>query len=334
LGPDIGRGRVVRRQPRVGRMDYGLVLAAHAIMAARLGIIKRPLRTCLSLILRGKARFEFDGGLTIVISRRNLRLISSLLELSYPHGVTFSATGSTDDTAWEIDPTSEVITIPNGIRITLDSVIDPVVIAETFVYDIHFMGPSLAGQVIVDVGANVGDTALYFANLGARVIAYEPDPSNFAKLLRNLRLNPELAAKISPHNEAVGPDGFIDFHAGLRGASGRFIKGGEVIQVPSVSLRTLLIRDVEEGQEPILKLDVKGGEVEILEQMELDRFARLVVEYTSESTSSQPISLLIGALEARGFGVTRRFKHTCGFFRLGQHGIIEATPRSSPSADP
>jgi len=51
------------------------------------------------------------------------------------------------------------------------------------------------------VGAFVGDTALYYANFGAIVYAYEPHPVNFYWLKKNIELNPQLKDRIKIFNE-------------------------------------------------------------------------------------------------------------------------------------
>jgi len=56
-----------------------------------------------------------------------------------------------------------------------------------------------AGDVVLDIGANIGAHALLFAQaVGAhgRVIAFEPTDYAFAKLSKNRLLNPELAERI------------------------------------------------------------------------------------------------------------------------------------------
>ena len=48
------------------------------------------------------------------------------------------------------------------------------------------------GMVILDVGANIGDTALHFSKIAGnegRVICFEPDLNNFKKLSSNVQLN-------------------------------------------------------------------------------------------------------------------------------------------------
>jgi len=64
-------------------------------------------------------------------------------------------------------------------------------------------------RVVVDVGAFVGDSAIYFALRGAKkVIAIEPHPRAYAEMLENIRIN-NLGSVIVPVN------------AGLTGRSGK-----------------------------------------------------------------------------------------------------------------
>jgi len=62
-------------------------------------------------------------------------------------------------------------------------------IIETFHYG-EYEPLGVEGRVVVDVGAFVGDSAIYFALKGARkVIAIEPHPSAFVEMLDNIKLN-------------------------------------------------------------------------------------------------------------------------------------------------
>jgi hypothetical protein len=53
---------------------------------------------------------------------------------------------------------------------------EPNVVSETWLFDIHFLGFNLTNWLIIDIGAFVGDTALYYAKRGVFVIAAEPLP--------------------------------------------------------------------------------------------------------------------------------------------------------------
>lgn len=55
---------------------------------------------------------------------------------------------------------------------------------------IQWIGELAAGEVLVDVGANVGMYTIWAAKTrGARVFAFEPEAQNYALLNRNIVLN-------------------------------------------------------------------------------------------------------------------------------------------------
>lgn len=63
----------------------------------------------------------------------------------------------------------------------------------------HLIRP---GDVVFDIGANIGAHTLHFARLvgaGGRVHAFEPTDFAVEKLRGNLALNPDLAARVSVH---------------------------------------------------------------------------------------------------------------------------------------
>jgi hypothetical protein len=103
-----------------------------------------------------------------------------------------------------------VLRTPDGCLLALDS-LDLIILAETWLHEIHYLGFDLSDWFVLDVGAFVGDTALYYAKRGAFVVAVEPLPNNYEMLLKNLDLNPALKPRIVPINVAIaGEDGFMD----------------------------------------------------------------------------------------------------------------------------
>jgi FkbM family methyltransferase len=141
--------------------------------------------------------------------------------------------------------------------------------------DAHFR----PGDTIYDVGANIGQYALYAAQrLGgaARILAFEPEALNFAKLNRNIVLNNQVGT-ITAYPLAVadttGPDTF-HVKAFTAGASlhalGRSVTQGEVAFQPgnlqgtmSVSLDDLVNRFAMPAPAHI-KIDVDGIEERIV----------------------------------------------------------------------
>lgn len=87
---------------------------------------------------------------------------------------------------------AQTIGLPNGLRFEArdDRFSDTLcMLAERFVAE-EYAWLDVAGHVVIDVGANIADSVLYFAHRGATyVYGYEPDASAFAVAARNLTLN-------------------------------------------------------------------------------------------------------------------------------------------------
>jgi FkbM family methyltransferase len=128
------------------------------------------------------------------------------------------------------------------------------------------------GDTVVDLGAHVGMVSMFLAKAhpDIRVIAYEPVPPVFGLLQRNLRRN--RVANVTAVNMAVTGDGrTLDMVSHLASNSG----GGTASfanldrgdhqrwSVPSTTLDAIFS---DHGIErcPLLKIDVEGGEYEVL----------------------------------------------------------------------
>ena len=125
----------------------------------------------------------------------------------------------------------------------------------------------LKPQVFLDVGANIG---LYTCVLGRheavpRVIAFEPDRDNHARMSLNLKLN-GLTGRVELHAAAVGAAPgtahLVPSGAANRGMS--YLAPGESAgsySVPVVALDDLIHLD---GKTLVAKIDVEGHEQEVL----------------------------------------------------------------------
>lgn len=83
------------------------------------------------------------------------------------------------------------------------------------IYDVHFLGFDLSGWLVLNVGAYISDTALYYASRGAFVVAIEPVLRHFEVMLKNIELNPDLKPRILSINATVGSsDGSVDVVVG------------------------------------------------------------------------------------------------------------------------
>jgi FkbM family methyltransferase len=122
-----------------------------------------------------------------------------------------------------------------------------------------------AGDVFVDVGANVGAYSMWVGKIigpTGRIMAVEPQPSVLARLRANMALNPDFNVIIFPCG-AGSRDGKINLSVGSTNEGGASMAtgdgGGETVQV---FVRPLLDMVEEAGFERIdaLKIDVEGYE--------------------------------------------------------------------------
>ncbi|MBL9059363.1 MAG: FkbM family methyltransferase [Mangrovicoccus sp.] len=128
--------------------------------------------------------------------------------------------------------------------------------------------PLSSVSVVVDAGANIGASALWFASRfpSARLHAFEPAAGNFALLEANLAGLPGA----TPYRMALGrAEGEITLHRGASEATHSIIAGAPDLTadgIESVPLTTLAAHMAMAALPRIdlLKLDVEGAEMEVL----------------------------------------------------------------------
>lgn len=129
----------------------------------------------------------------------------------------------------------------------------------------------LPGMTVYDIGANKGQMALYFASLvgkSGRVIAFEPAPSEFKQLQKNIELN--ALEFVTANNVAVAEkngemklqyDSDHPTQGKLTGVEPTYTVVGDVITVTGVCLDTL----VSTYDRPdFIKVDVEGAAANVL----------------------------------------------------------------------
>jgi len=127
------------------------------------------------------------------------------------------------------------------------------------------------GTTFLDLGAWVGPTALYAAARGARVIALEADPVALDQLRRNLAVNPALAQRIEVLARAVhAVEGRVAFGArrkpGDSMSSVLIAPGTATWEVDTITPAALAAR-IDAGGRLVIKIDIEGGEYELLPAM-------------------------------------------------------------------
>jgi FkbM family methyltransferase len=185
----------------------------------------------------------------------------------------------------------EVRTPQGVVAPTLYSQPDMITVNEVFCREDYCAGPDT--RVVVDLGSNIGISALYFLSRSpaTRVWLYEPVPENVERLRRNLegfegrwRLEQVAVA------DRRGEESFAVEPSGRYGSLG----GPHAESIP-VRVRHIdeVLGEVLEDEEriDILKIDTEGTEAAILRTASgelLDRVATIYVEDTERGIGEVP----------------------------------------------
>lgn len=176
-------------------------------------------------------------------------------------------------------------------------------------YSFRSSGPS---PLIIDCGANVGVSVLFFKkeHPGARILAFEPDPTIFKVLKKNVELNGLTGVELV--NKAVWTTRATIPFAMEGGASGRIGSGneGNVVKVETISLRDVIDKKID-----LLKIDIEGAEYEVLKDCreKLRMVEHLFIEYHSSEKSEQKLHEILGILTEEGFRYHIKEAYTAPF---------------------
>jgi FkbM family methyltransferase len=157
--------------------------------------------------------------------------------------------------------------------------------------------------LILDCGANIGVASIFWKRLYplARIIAFEPDPTVFHVLSRNLDTLGLM--DVERVQRAVWTDATsVPFWT--EGAdAGRLVEVGGQVSGPRQTVQTVRLRDYLDTSVAMLKVDIEGAEVDVLLDCadRLTNVQNLVVEYHSFLLRRQRLDELLRVVLAAGF---------------------------------
>lgn len=167
-----------------------------------------------------------------------------------------------------------------------------------FIYD-QYSFLSVRGETVLDIGANIGDSPIYFVmNDAKKVIALEPFPSLFSIAERNVLEN-NLKSKITLVQGGYGTESevfTVDNESNVY---------SNVVPSDSGNVKVVLhslkgIRNCFDLNDAVLKMDCEGAEYDIVREDDetLRTFKRIQIEYHHKDP--KPIAK---RLESAGFYV-------------------------------
>lgn len=172
---------------------------------------------------------------------------------------------------------------------------------EIFITQIYKFNSDTPHPYIVDCGANIGLSIIYFKKLypNATIIGFEPDPKAFSTLSYNIRA-------FGFRNVVLVNKAIWDKRSMLRFYSegsdgGRVAVRGDtkhIISVKTDKLNQYINRPVD-----FLKIDIEGAETKVLKECQsvLGNITNLFIEYHSFSSETQTLDEILKILRAHSF---------------------------------
>lgn len=156
----------------------------------------------------------------------------------------------------------------------------------------EFIYPFIKNAKIIDIGANIGDTAILFAEKGAsKVYAYEPHPFFYDLAIKNITLN-NLSDKIGISPYGVGAKDSVlkirdDSVFGPTGVFGSGkIEGMKEIEIKIIPL-SKIIKDALGSD--VLKMDCEGAEFDAILSCPSDMLRKIKVMAIEFHKNPKPI---------------------------------------------
>jgi FkbM family methyltransferase len=151
---------------------------------------------------------------------------------------------------------------------------------ETF-FDPILESIDVTGLEVIDVGANIGETAIYFASRGAaHVYAYEPFPASHDTAVENVALN-GMEGKVTLSRAAVsGRSGNVNLSAAERGLTLQLHPSTSGVATPITTLDEIV--ESHHIHDAVVKIDCEGCEysaIELATTATLAAFRSIVLEF-------------------------------------------------------
>lgn len=176
--------------------------------------------------------------------------------------------------------------------------------------------------VIMDIGAHIGAFTIAATQIApdGRVLAFEPMPSNYKVLKKNVKTNNLEQVAIFPL-AISGQDGQVRLYVNENNTAGHSMTSmtsGKYHSVPSITL-TKAIQDNRIRRIDLLKMDCEGAEYDILfntPESTLRLIDKIIMEY--HGSSDFQASSLADFLISFGFSVTivKEYDHKRGLAEI------------------
>lgn len=193
------------------------------------------------------------------------------------------------------------IRLKNGQTAYMNSFMSFYIFDEIFVQKVY--ESKVMPKTVIDVGANIGLFVLWASNRwpGVEITAYEPEPTNYSVLLKNVKENN--LQNVRSFQAALTGDGrniTLFCHPTNSGGHSTVRKIGEALDVSGCSLETALGR-LSHDTCDLMKVDCEGGEADIFRSMTSAQSSRITNILYEPEPSLYSISEMNKLLHSLGY---------------------------------
>lgn len=183
---------------------------------------------------------------------------------------------------------------------------------EIFLREYYYLEKTDVPMEMIDCGANIGVSLLYIKLMAphARVKCFEPNPSALEILKKNIEANgwgrdvavyPYALAKTNGVAEF-----YLDKDEEKNSGASLYKYLGKKSQLVSIHIQTACLSDYIDGPVDFLKMDIEGGEFDVLEELiaqdQMRNISRLQLEYHYHPEFfRKPLTAMLALLESAGF---------------------------------
>lgn len=171
-------------------------------------------------------------------------------------------------------------------------------VKELFVDKSYYFSTNSTEPLIIDCGANIGMSVLYFKQLhpNSKVICFEPDKNLFEILKKNIQSYN--LSNVEIINKAIWKEeNLVHFDANGQ-VGGRIDQKNQGIPIKTIRLKNILNQKID-----FLKIDIEGAEYDVLMDCkdDLHQVENIFIEYHSQPDSTQRLQAILEVLTHAGF---------------------------------
>lgn len=202
----------------------------------------------------------------------------------------------------------------NDLKIYVESYEELFILDEVFVQnDYNFLTNEKV--VVIDIGANIGTSCLFFSKLDnvEKIYAYEPVLDTFEQAKLNLELNKDISKVVHLNNFGLGKndrdevflfDRNVKGNTGVRGDMSTSFKSENVVEIKvaikNASEQIIKVIAANTEYKTIVKIDCEGGEYEIFENLS-ESGVIAQIDYLMMEWHDKGAEVLEEALKNNGF---------------------------------